>query len=118
MGQSLGLTDLQRKMESQQATLAELLKMLKPASAAALSGMGVGSALTAAALEAGGPGDATALLASYAAQQPSLSIVKGWDALNLLAAAPPRRRKGQASRARRAVAPPGSAAAAAGTAAG
>lgn len=27
MGQSLGLTDLQRKMESQQATLAELLKV-------------------------------------------------------------------------------------------
>jgi hypothetical protein len=27
MGQSLGLNDLQRKMESQQATLAELLKV-------------------------------------------------------------------------------------------
>ena len=27
MGQSLGLNDLQRKMETQQATLAELLKV-------------------------------------------------------------------------------------------
>ncbi|PRW56682.1 hypothetical protein C2E21_4574 [Chlorella sorokiniana] len=97
MGQSLGLTDLQRKMESQQATLAELLKMLKPASAAALSSMGVGGALSAAALghNAAGASEATAVLASYGAQQPSLSIVKGWDALNVLAAAPPRRRKGQ-----------------------
>lgn len=99
MGQSLGLTDLQRKMESQQATLAELLKMLKPASAAALSSMGVSGALSAAALghDAVAAGEATAVLASYGAQQPSLSIVKGWDALNVLAAAPPRRRKGQAS---------------------
>ncbi|KAL4443541.1 hypothetical protein ABPG75_011278 [Micractinium tetrahymenae] len=84
MGQSLGLTDLQRKMESQQATLAELLKMLKPAAGAAALGMPVGA-----------DGDAAgAVLATYAAQQPSLSIVKGWDALNLLAA-PVRRRKGQ-----------------------
>jgi hypothetical protein len=43
--------------------------------------------------------DTSAMLASYAAQQPSLSIVKGWDALNLLTA-PMRRRKGQASRAK------------------
>jgi hypothetical protein len=85
MGQSLGLTDLQRKMENQQATLAELLKMLKPASAVAALGGPLG----------GADGDAAAVLASYAAQQPSLSIVKGWDALNLLGAAAPRRRKGQ-----------------------
>lgn len=99
MGQSLGLTDLQRKMESQQATLAELLKMLKPASAAALGSMDVRGALSAVALghDAAAAGEATALLTSYGSQQPSLSIVKGWDALNVLAAAPPRRRKGQAS---------------------
>jgi hypothetical protein len=62
MGQSLGLTDLQRKMESQQATLAELLQMLKPASGSAM----------------GGPTDeeTSAMLATYAAQQPSLSLVK------------------------------------------
>ncbi len=62
MGQSLGLTDLQRKMESQQATLAELLQMLKPASGSAM----------------GGPTaeETSAMLATYAAQQPSLSLVK------------------------------------------
>ena len=72
---------------------------LKPAWAAALSRMGVTGALSAAALghDAVAAGEATAVLASYGAQQPSLSIVKGWDALNVLAAAPPRRRKGQAS---------------------
>lgn len=62
--------------------------MLKPAAGAAALGVPAG---------VGADSDATgAVLATYAAQQPSLSIVKGWDALNLLAA-PVRRRKGQAS---------------------
>jgi hypothetical protein len=62
--------------------------MLKPAAgAAAFSG------------QLAADSDASTMLASYAAQQPSLSIVKGWDALNLLAA-PMRRRKGQARRAK------------------
>lgn len=63
-------------------------QMLKPAAGAAALGVPAG---------VGADSDATgAVLATYAAQQPSLSIVKGWDALNLLAA-PVRRRKGQAS---------------------
>jgi len=62
--------------------------MLKPAAGAAALGVPLGS-----------EADASAVLATYAAQQPSLSIVKGWDALNLLAA-PMRRRKGSQASAR------------------
>lgn len=63
-------------------------QMLKPAAGTAALGVPAG---------VGADGDAAgAVLATYTAQQPSLSIVKGWDALNLLAA-PVRRRKGQAS---------------------
>lgn len=61
LGQTLNLQDLQKKMESQQATLAELLKMLKPAAS------GTNAQLL-------GPSSLTAPL-----DQQSLSIIKGWD---------------------------------------
>lgn len=61
MGQTMNLQELQKKMESQQATLAELLKVLKPANGSATP------------LELGshdGP---------YQLPEPSLSVIKGWD---------------------------------------
>ncbi len=63
MGQTLGLSELQKKMESQQATLAELLKMLKPGQAPMPLPLNGTSA--------------------FHVQQPSLSIVKSWDAVKV-----------------------------------
>jgi hypothetical protein len=62
MGQTMNLQELQKKMESQQATLAELLKVLKPAAGPGALGLGGGDA-------------------AYALAEPSLSVVRGWDSL-------------------------------------
>lgn len=61
VGQTLNLQELQKKMESQQATLAELLKVLKP---------------NAGSLDQHGVGDGTY---SLPLPEPSLSVIKGWD---------------------------------------
>lgn len=77
MGNAMNLQELQKRMESQQATLAELLKVLKPVS-------GTSS------LELGGADGA------YALPLPSESVIKGWDSARdgpYSGASPARRRR-------------------------
>eukprot|EP00889_Picochlorum_renovo_P001695 jgi/Picre1/28725/NNA_004125.t1 len=70
MGQTVNLQELQKKMESQQATLAELLRVLRPKQHS--SGGGSEMSLP--------PGSLSGPNGPYSMVESSLSVLKGWDA--------------------------------------
>lgn len=84
MGQTMNLQELQKKMESQQATLAELLKHLKPTvGSGAPHGAGgngaIGSISADGALGNGSAANLQQESYGHGFPEPSLSVIKGWD---------------------------------------
>lgn len=74
MGQTVNLQELQKKMESQQATLAELLRVLRPKQNSSGSVVGGGSEMSLP------PGSLSGPNGPYSIVESSLSVLKGWDA--------------------------------------